>query len=64
MAQSQVLPTLQSQAGHVTSYFTRSDDGTNGLSISVFETKEQAEASAARGRRKRRCTSRAPRCPR
>ena len=42
-----VIPTVTSQVGHVTSYFTRSADGTNGLSMSVFDTKEQAEASAA-----------------
>ncbi len=45
--ESMVLPTVTSQEGHVASYFTRSGDGTNGLSMSVFETKEQAEASAA-----------------
>jgi hypothetical protein len=42
-----VIPMVQSQEGHVTSYFTRSADATNGLSMSVFETKEQADASAA-----------------
>jgi hypothetical protein len=42
-----VLPTVQAQAGHLSSAFTRSADGTNGLSMSLFETKEQAEASAA-----------------
>ncbi len=45
--ESMVLPTVTSQEGHVASYFTRSGDGTNGLSMSVFDTKEQAEASAA-----------------
>jgi hypothetical protein len=44
---SQVLPMIKSQAGHVVSYFSRSADGTNGMSLSVFETKEQADASAA-----------------
>jgi heme-degrading monooxygenase HmoA len=47
MANSQVVPMLKSQAGHVVSYFTRGADSTNGLSISIFESKEQAEASAA-----------------
>jgi hypothetical protein len=47
MADSQVIPLLKSQAGHVASCFTRNAYGTNGMSISVFVTKEQAEASAA-----------------
>ena len=42
-----VLPSVTSQEGHVASYFTRSADMTNGLSMSVFETKEQAGALAA-----------------
>jgi hypothetical protein len=47
MLDSVVIPMLKSQAGHVARYFTRSDDGSNGLSMSVFGSKEQAEASAA-----------------
>jgi hypothetical protein len=35
---------LTSQVGHVVRYLTRGADGTNGLSISIFETKEQTEA--------------------
>lgn len=42
-----IIPMLESQAGFAGCYFTRSDDGTNGLSISLFDTKENAEASAA-----------------
>jgi hypothetical protein len=44
---AQVLPMLKSQAGHVVSYFSRNADGTNGMSISVFETKDQAVPAAA-----------------
>jgi hypothetical protein len=33
MTESQVVPLLKSHAGHGASYFTRSSDGTNGLSI-------------------------------
>ncbi|HZM55445.1 MAG TPA: hypothetical protein VFC03_10515 [Acidimicrobiales bacterium] len=47
MTESFAIPMLKSQAGHVASYFTVGADGTSGLSISVFESKEQAEASAA-----------------
>jgi hypothetical protein len=47
MLDSMVIPMLKSQAGHAASYFTRSADGANGLSISVFGSKEQAEASAS-----------------
>ena len=45
--ESMVVPTVTAQEGHVASYFTRSGDGTNGLSVSVFGTKQQAEASAS-----------------
>jgi heme-degrading monooxygenase HmoA len=47
MASNVVLPMVKSQPGHVASYFTRSADGTNGMSMSLFETKEQANESAA-----------------
>ncbi len=45
--EAMVIPSVTSQEGHVASYFTRSADGTNGLSMSIFATMEQAEASAA-----------------
>jgi hypothetical protein len=45
--EAMVLPSVKSQEGHVASYFTRSADGSNGLSMSIFDTLEQAEASAA-----------------
>jgi hypothetical protein len=47
MTDSMAIPLLRSQAGHVASYFTVSADGTSGLAISVFGSKQQAEASAA-----------------
>ena len=45
--EAMVLPSVKAHEGHVASYFTRSADGSNGLSMSVFDTLEQAEASAA-----------------
>ena len=47
MTESRAIPMLNSQAGHVASYFTLGADGTSALAISVFESKEQAEASTA-----------------
>jgi hypothetical protein len=47
MTESQVIPMFRSPAGHLASYFTRSSDGASGLSVSLFESRQQAEASAA-----------------
>jgi hypothetical protein len=47
MTNSMAIPMLKSEAGHVASYFTVSPDGSRGVAISVFESKEQAESSAA-----------------
>jgi hypothetical protein len=44
---SRVLPELKSQAGYKVGYFTRSDDGSNGQSFVIFESKEHADAAAA-----------------
>jgi hypothetical protein len=46
-ANSMVIPMLKSQAGYVVSYFHTNADRTEGQSIAVFESKDQAEASAA-----------------
>jgi hypothetical protein len=46
-ANSMVIPMLKSQAGYVASYFHTNADRTDGQSIAVFESKDQAEASAA-----------------
>jgi|GEM_PF-5039564 len=47
MARTFVIPAFPPQSGHVASYCTRSGDGTAALSCSIFETLEQALASAA-----------------
>jgi hypothetical protein len=46
-ANSMVIPMLKSQAGYVVSYFHTNADHTEGQSIAVFQSKDQAEASAA-----------------
>jgi hypothetical protein len=45
-----VVPGVSSAPGFVAGYWTRSDDGSNGLSILVFESMEAAQAAADRFR--------------
>ncbi len=42
----QVVPRVSSAPGFVAGYWTRADDGTNGLSMLVFESEEAARAGA------------------
>jgi hypothetical protein len=42
----QVVPRVSSAPGFVAGYWTRSEDGTNGLSMLVFESEEAARAAA------------------
>jgi hypothetical protein len=42
----QVVPRVSSAPGFVAGYWTRSEDGTNGLSMLVFESEEAAHAGA------------------
>jgi hypothetical protein len=45
-----VVPGVSSAPGFVAGYWTRSDDGSNGLSMLVFESEETARAGADRFR--------------
>jgi heme-degrading monooxygenase HmoA len=45
-----VVPGVSSAPGFVAGYWTRSDDGSNGLSILVFESEDAARAVADRFR--------------
>jgi len=45
-----VVPGISSAPGFVAGYWTRSDDGRNGLSILVFESEDAARAVADRFR--------------
>jgi hypothetical protein len=45
-----VVPAVSSAAGFVAGYWTRSDDGGNGLSMLVFESEDAARAVADRFR--------------
>jgi hypothetical protein len=45
-----VVPAISSTPGFVTGYWTRSDDGSNGLSMLVFESEDAARAAADRFR--------------
>ena len=46
----QVVPAISSAPGFVAGYWTRSDDGSNGLSMLVFESEDAARAAADRFR--------------
>lgn len=48
--QAQVVPAVSSAPGFVAGYWTRSDDGSNGLSMLVFEAEDTARAVADRFR--------------
>jgi hypothetical protein len=43
-----VVPRISQSPGFVTGYWTRSEDGTNGRSLLVFESEEAARAAAER----------------
>ena len=43
-----VVPSVAGAPGLVAAYWTRSDDGSNGLSMLVFETEDAARAMADR----------------
>ena len=45
-----VVPAVSSAPGFVTGYWTRSDDGSDGLSMLVFESEDAARATADRFR--------------
>jgi hypothetical protein len=45
-----MVPAISSTPGFVAGYWTRSDDGSNGLSMLVFESKDAARAAADRFR--------------
>ena len=45
-----VVPAVSSAPGFVAGYWTRSDDGSNGLSMLVFESEDAARAVADRFR--------------
>lgn len=45
-----VVPAVSSVPGFVAGYWTRSDDGSNGLSMLVFESEDAARATADRFR--------------
>jgi hypothetical protein len=42
----QVVPRVSSAPGFVAAYWTRADDGSNGLSMLVFESEDAARAAA------------------
>ena len=46
----QAVPGISSAPGFVAGYWTRSDDGSNGLSMLVFESEDAAQAVADRFR--------------
>ena len=45
-----VVPAVSSAPGFVAGYWTQSDDGSNGLSMLVFESEDAARAAADRFR--------------
>jgi hypothetical protein len=45
--EEQVVPRASQSPGFVTGYWTRSDDGTNGLSMAVFESEDNARTAEA-----------------
>jgi hypothetical protein len=44
----QVIPQVSNAPGFVAGYWTRSDDGTNGLSMIIFDSQESARRAAER----------------
>jgi heme-degrading monooxygenase HmoA len=48
MLRDEIVPTVSQSPGFVAGYWTRSDDGTNGMSMVVFESEEAAQGMAQR----------------
>ena len=48
MLREEIVPTLKEAPGFVAGYWTRSDDGSNGASMVVFESEEAAQGAAQR----------------
>jgi hypothetical protein len=46
LLQSTVVPRVKAQPGFVSATWLQSDDGATGVSLALFETKEQAEEAA------------------
>jgi hypothetical protein len=44
---SLIVPIMRARPGHVATYVCRSFDGTGGVALSVFQTREQADATAS-----------------
>ena len=44
----EVVPAVSQAPGFVAGYWTRSDDGSNGISLIAFESAEAAQGAAAR----------------
>lgn len=44
----EVVPAVSQAPGFVAGYWTRSDDGSNGMSLIAFESEEAAQGAAAR----------------
>jgi hypothetical protein len=42
----QVVPRVKQAPGFIAGYWTRPEDGSNGLSMVIFDSKESAEAAA------------------
>ena len=45
---SEIVPMIKQAPGFVAGYWTRSDDGSNGMSMVVFESEEGAQGMAQR----------------
>jgi hypothetical protein len=48
MLREQIVPMVSAAPGFVAGYWTRSDDGSNGMSLVAFESEEAAQGVAAR----------------
>jgi hypothetical protein len=48
MLREQIVPTVSQSQGFVAGYWTRSDDGSNGQSMVVFDSEEAAQGMAQR----------------
>jgi hypothetical protein len=48
MLRDQIVPTVKQAPGFVAGYWTRSQDGSNGQSMVVFESEEAAQGMAQR----------------
>ena len=48
MLREEVVPQVSQAPGFVAGYWTRADDGSNGMSMIVFESEEHAQGAAGR----------------